>query len=180
MVDNTKKKSKERTRQSPINFVVPMQLEECMYRLENVERASMEVEIKHYKHLDKDYADFFIKTHSNGATVMKVSGTLKRWEGVSTQFDGKMQMIVDPIIELVTACVILFGPTLLCGLINWLTHINMNIPQWANGIWIYAIFGGYAAVLFLIHFIQKQADQYFEDKFKREVYNALGLIYERP
>jgi hypothetical protein len=84
---STMDKPKHRTRQSPIDFVVSLQLEECVYRIKQHHKKGMmwnvtastdtSVDLK----LVKSY-----KSYSKAEAFLHV----KRWEGTGSRFQGTM------------------------------------------------------------------------------------------
>jgi hypothetical protein len=83
-VDTLKDKPKHRTRQSTIDFVIPMQLEEILL---HTAKQSPEINISTVSK-DDDTASFIAKIYRRGSLWMEIVGTMRRWEGTSTRIEG--------------------------------------------------------------------------------------------
>lgn len=85
-----KEKSKRRGRQFPVDFVVPLQLEACIYRIEHfASTVSLQIAITNPHAIP-------VKVYFNCDLDSQVSvsgeGMLKRWEGTSTRFAGEVKI----------------------------------------------------------------------------------------
>jgi hypothetical protein len=92
-----KEKSKPQGQQAPIDFVVPLQLEECVYRIEHTSpSASLKLATRfsvypiwhrNYTSANQFEAVFF----TNGIMSARMQGYLHRWEGTSTRLMGDIE-----------------------------------------------------------------------------------------
>jgi hypothetical protein len=96
-MDDLKEKTKHRTRQSPIDFVVPMQLEACVHVIE--ERKSRYPLYLNIPEHDRDGARFTGRLVASGEVVATARGTLRRWQGTSTRFQGTIDVLNDRIYQ---------------------------------------------------------------------------------
>jgi hypothetical protein len=83
-----KEKPKHQGRTSPVDFVIPLQLEECIYRLENTP-ASKHLQLTTHLGENLDEPELSILFRTEGSNQIKAQGKLRRWEGTSTRFEGQ-------------------------------------------------------------------------------------------
>lgn len=85
-----KEKAKRPTKTSAIDFVLPVQLELCLHRIKiALGQDNLQINIDAYQNPltpDEITATLFFRPH--GDTQMRIDGTLQRWEGTSTRFEG--------------------------------------------------------------------------------------------
>jgi hypothetical protein len=87
-----KEKSKRRTKTSAIDFVIPLQLELCLHRIA-ITPAQRELQITVQADENRQTADeveLLVFFRPEGADQLKAEGKLRRWEGTSTRFEGKL------------------------------------------------------------------------------------------
>ncbi len=84
----TKSKSARFSRPFAIDFIVPIQLEECIQRLE-ADTSPIRVKIRRIGEADR--VVFNIKTDLSRDIFISGQGTFQRWQGTSTRVRGKLQ-----------------------------------------------------------------------------------------
>jgi hypothetical protein len=83
-MNDLKDKPKHRMRQSTIDFVMPMQLEEILL---HTAKQSPEINISTVSQ-DDDTASFIAKIYRRDTLWMEIVGTIRRWEGTSIRLQG--------------------------------------------------------------------------------------------
>ncbi|HEX2622695.1 MAG TPA: hypothetical protein VHL11_21190 [Phototrophicaceae bacterium] len=136
-IDNFKEKPKRQGWQSssPIDFVVPLQLEECMYRIKQLPpRDTFRFVLWNTDNADVE--KFWLTCDLDQKTSAKIKGTLKRWEGTHTRFEGKAQ-IINPVNSLhgELALVILLPLTAAFSGMLVYTIMSIFIPASRNFVW---------------------------------------------
>jgi hypothetical protein len=88
--EKSKPKGLLRGRVFPMDFVSPLQLEECIYRVNNrVRDYGISSEIK--PDIETGDAEFVIAIYRGERVVSMAWGNMRRWEGVSTHVTGKVK-----------------------------------------------------------------------------------------
>ncbi|HEX2622694.1 MAG TPA: hypothetical protein VHL11_21185 [Phototrophicaceae bacterium] len=96
-----KEKPKSPERRALIDFVVPLQLEEIISRIEHIPEDAENAPIKFtvwYPEWDEAdtnaeryQGEFQITLSENGSPVGTANGKMERWEGISTRFTGRFE-----------------------------------------------------------------------------------------
>jgi hypothetical protein len=88
-MDDFKEKSKRETYQSTIDFVVPMQLEECIYWMRhNTNPLDLKVDFGR-----GDRARFTAVLKNEEEVIAKAKGIMRRWQGTSTRIKYTIDLL---------------------------------------------------------------------------------------
>jgi hypothetical protein len=88
-----KEKPKRWRRRSRIDFVIPLQLEECLYRIQQTETTKKFFITASRK--DDDTTSFMAWVKNGKNVAMSVDGTMRRWQGTSTRIEATGELHFD-------------------------------------------------------------------------------------
>lgn len=88
-----KEKPKRWRRRSRIDFVIPLQLEECLYRIQQSGRTEKFFASASRK--DNDITTFTSWVMNGKNVAMSVNGTMRRWQGTSTRIEATGELHFD-------------------------------------------------------------------------------------
>jgi hypothetical protein len=175
-MNDLKEKSKGKIRESSLTFVVPMQLEECMYCLENIRTPDLEIAIPSF--IDTDSFNVSMKGIVGEDSVVRVSGSFRRWEGTSTKFNGRMKIISDADMSLGLIVVFVLLPFIGCPLLILLGALTSISETEYSSIFCIASFLGLLMFIPVVEEAQKKIDERLHKAFLAKIYHVLELPTE--
>jgi hypothetical protein len=120
-------KPKHRTRQSPIDFVVPMQLEACVHQIGQGKQSNKSLMFQITSQGEDDGA--FTALLQEGDMIVEAQGTVRRWQGTSTRFEGTINLTNFPGNDELRSYTffllpIFFAGVLIAVLMSWIEHLR--------------------------------------------------------
>ncbi|HEX2622691.1 MAG TPA: hypothetical protein VHL11_21170 [Phototrophicaceae bacterium] len=113
-MDEIKEKPKGRKREFPINFVLPLQLEECLYHIENTP-GSKQIKLVIQSGDNPDEPEVTVIFRKTDSSPITAQGKLRRWEGTSTRFSGQVTVFAwNPGVLVLLAIITITYPLLTC------------------------------------------------------------------
>jgi hypothetical protein len=160
----TNVKAKRRTRQSPFDFVVPLQVEECAYRCQHLPST---LPVKITLTTNTQPMEFRAVYYEEKQPVIDAVGKVQRWEGTSTRFKGSATTIGygEPLILWACTTVILF-PIICGGMIATLRIL----PDDVAGIGLCSLIPLYIAICVLI-------DQWGIRRHRNKLIHAIQAVF---
>jgi hypothetical protein len=88
-ISKEKTKHGERRSRAAVNFIVPLQLEQCLYHISH-QPHGMPLRVT-VTPAEDGTMHFTALLRHNGAVTVRCEGELRRWEGTSTQVVGQVE-----------------------------------------------------------------------------------------